>query len=195
MKVLLVGASGVLGRALLPHLHTHEVVGTTRTPGKLGMLRALGATGVVCDIYETGSLDNLARGFRPHLVINFLTDLSLGPGPLNTRIRREGGPVVASAARAAGARGLVVESIGFATPPRSAEAVSFLEQNALASGISAWVLRFGRLWGPGTWDATAPMSPCVHVETAGILAAQVILGIAPGVYIVEDGGVTAAFTP
>ena len=49
MKVLLAGASGALGRQLVPRLVAdgHEVVGTTRTESKLALLEELGATGVV----------------------------------------------------------------------------------------------------------------------------------------------------
>ena len=51
MKVLVAGASGVVGAELVPQLveRGHEVVATTRTPGKLEKLRALGAEPVLLD--------------------------------------------------------------------------------------------------------------------------------------------------
>jgi nucleoside-diphosphate-sugar epimerase len=52
LRILVAGATGVLGRATLPHLEGHEVVGLTRKREKLELLRALGVGGVVCDVYD-----------------------------------------------------------------------------------------------------------------------------------------------
>lgn len=180
----MVGASGVLGRATLPHLVGHAVVGTTRTQAKAAALTALGTRPEVCDVYQPGALERIARDFRPEIVVNFLTDLAAGPGPANSRIRIEGGPVVVGAAHAAGARRLVVESIAFATP--SQDAVSALEEGARASGVEAVILRFGRFWGPGTWAAVAPEAPAIHVARAGLLAARLIIDGPPGVHVVAE---------
>src|SRR5579872_825247 len=156
MRVFVVGATGVLGRALLAELRTHEVTGTARSAEKVAQLATLGARAAVCDIYEPGALRAAVMAAEPAVVVNALTDLSAGPGPKNQRIRREGGPIVVEAARAAGARRLVIESIAFPVPPADGEAVAALERGALESGLEAVILRFGRFWGPGTWSATAP---------------------------------------
>lgn len=184
MRILLVGASGVLGRATLPHLRDHDVVGTTRSAAKRDTLAALGATPEVCDVYDPGALERLALARRPEVVVNFLTDLAGGPGPGNNRIRRDGGPIVVAAARAAGARRLVVESLAFDAGPAATAAVAALEDGARASGLEALLLRFGRLWGPGTWDATPPPAPAVHIDEAGRRAAELILAGAPGVHVI-----------
>ncbi len=176
------GATGVLGRALLPHLAGHRVVGLTRWPAKLDALGALGAEGVVCDVYDRDALIEAARAARPEIAVNLLTDLADGIGPGNDRIRREGGPNVVDAARAAGARRLVVESVSFPLPGAAGEALAELEQGALASGLEALVLRFALLWGPGTWYERAPDGPAVHVEEAGLRAADLVLHGAPGVH-------------
>jgi len=186
MKILIVGASGVLGRAALPHLLRHEVMGTTRTPAKLPALAALGVRPEVCDVYESGALERIARAFAPEIVVNFLTDLAAGPGPANSRIRIEGGPIVVAAARAAGAARLVVESVAFAPPSQAA--VTALEDGALASGLDAVVLRFGRFWGPGTWSERAPEAPAIHVTEAGARAAQLIIDGSPGIHVVAEPG-------
>jgi nucleoside-diphosphate-sugar epimerase len=182
MRILIVGASGVLGRALIPNLSGHEVVGTTRSPEKRVLVEALGAVAVECDVYRPGALERIAREAAPDVVVNFLTDLSGGPGPANSRIRREGGPVVVRAAQQAAARRLVVESIAFDVPADSAVAVRELEQGAVDSGLEAVVLRFGRLWGPGTWSKSAPPAPAVSVADAGRRAAELILTAPPGTY-------------
>jgi len=185
MKLLVAGATGVLGRAFLPHAKGHEIVGLTRSPAKLSDLARLGAQGLLCDVYEPGALLAVARSFRPELVINFLTDLAAGPGPANSRIRREGGPAVVAAAQACGAQGLVVESVSFVLSPDSRDAVTTLETSALGAGIPTWILRFGRFWGPGTWDATPPAAEAIHVDEAGRRAAEAIFGQPPGIYVLE----------
>ncbi len=183
MRILIVGAAGVLGRATLPHLGGHDVTGTTRAPDRFASLTALGARAELCDVYEAGALARVARACAPDVVVNFLTDLAGGPGPANGRIRREGGPLVTAAARASGARRLVVESITFAGSADSAAAVAALEGNAVASGLDVVILRFGRFWGPGTWAETAPAPPAIHIAEAGRRAAALILGGNPGVHV------------
>ena len=61
MKVLVAGATGAMGKQLLPRLAAqgHEVVGTTRSQAKLGLVRDLGARGVVADVL--GSLPRRSR--------------------------------------------------------------------------------------------------------------------------------------
>jgi nucleoside-diphosphate-sugar epimerase len=186
VRILIVGAAGVLGRATLPHLAGHDVTGTTRSPEKRAALAALGARAEICDVYEVGALERVASACSPDVVVNFLTDLGDGPGPANSRIRREGGPVVTAAALASGARRLVVESIAFAVGEDSAAAVAVLEENCLGSGLDALVLRFGRFWGPDTWTHTAPEPPAVHIAEAGRRAASLILGGPPGIHVVTD---------
>ena len=184
MRILIVGATGVLGRATLPHLTGHDVTGTTRAAAKRASLAALGARAELCDVYEAGVLARVARACAPDVVVNFLTDLAGGPGPANSRIRREGGPIVSAAARASGARRLVVESIAFAGSADSVAAVAALEDNAVASGLDTLILRFGRFWGPGTWTEDRPEPPAIHVAEAGRRAAALILAGPPGVHVV-----------
>ncbi len=189
MKILVVGAAGVLGRATLPHLRGHDVVGTTRSAAKRDVLAALGARAEIADVYEVGAIERVARAFAPDVVVNFLTDLAGGRGPGNSRIRREGGPIVSAAARACGAQRLVIESIAFNPGVAiSTGAVEALEEDARASGLEALVLRFGRLWGPGTWDAAPPEPPAIHVAEAGRRAAALIVDVdgAPGVHVLTE---------
>jgi nucleoside-diphosphate-sugar epimerase len=184
MRILIVGAGGVLGRATLPHLSGHEIMGTTRTPAKLDSVAALGARPACVDVYDPGALARVACAFAPDAVVNFLTDLAAGPGPANARIRTEGGPIVSAAARASGARRLVVESIAFETAPASAAAVAALESDAAASSLSCVILRFGRFWGPGTWADQAPAPPAIFIADAGARAAELIVRGEPGVHLV-----------
>jgi len=50
MRILFAGATGVLGRATLPHLGAHDIVGLTRSAEKVPLLQELGAEALVCDI-------------------------------------------------------------------------------------------------------------------------------------------------
>jgi nucleoside-diphosphate-sugar epimerase len=175
----------VLGRALLPHLAGHDVVGLTRREAKLELLAELGVRGVVCDVYDRERLIAIARGARPEVVVNFLTDLAGGVGPENARIRREAGPYVVDAAHAAGAWRLVIESIAFPAGGEGQVAVEELERGALESGLEAVVLRFATLWGPGTWHPDAPEGERVNVQDAGRLAAEYVLHGPPGVHVID----------
>ena len=184
LTVLFAGASGVLGRATLPHLEAHDVVGLTRSPEKLELLRDLGAEAVLCDVYDHERLLRVALRVRPQIVVNFLTDLGAGSAEANNRVRREGGRNIRDAAEAADAARLVAESVAFALTGEAARALEQLEQWTREFRGEALVLRFGRLWGPGTAYETPPEPPTIHVHEAGAKAARLIADAAPGTYVV-----------
>jgi nucleoside-diphosphate-sugar epimerase len=78
MKVLLAGATGALGKQLVPRLVAdgHEVVGITRTQSKLGMLRELGAAGVVADLLDPEQVARVVAEAEPEVIIHQLTALN-----------------------------------------------------------------------------------------------------------------------
>ena len=184
MRILVAGATGVLGRATLPHLKRHQVIGLTRAREKLPLLRTLGAEGVVCDVYDSGELIRLAQERRPQVVVNFVTDLSAGISEANNRARREGGKNLVSAAEAAGSRRLILESVAFPLERPAAEALEQMEQTALESPIEVLILRFGRLWGPATFHQEPPEPPAIHIEDAGTRAATLIISGPAGTYVI-----------
>jgi nucleoside-diphosphate-sugar epimerase len=186
VRILIAGATGVLGRATLAHLTRHEVVGLTRSREKLETLHGLGAEPVLCDVYDYETLLRVTRRARPRIVVNFLTDLSAGSAEANNRIRREGGANLLEAAKATAAARLVVESIAFELEGDSGKAVDQLEQATLGFAGESVILRFGRLWGPGTYYRTSPRPPAVHIETAGARSARLLLHAHPGTYLVTD---------
>jgi nucleoside-diphosphate-sugar epimerase len=123
MRVLVAGATGVIGRPLVKQLREagHEVVGTTRSPERAEMVRDLGAEPVVVDARDTDALRGVVIEARPEVVINQLTDLpakldykraeqTFGP---TTELRGRAGPALAGAAAEAGARRLIVQSVCF----------------------------------------------------------------------------------
>jgi nucleoside-diphosphate-sugar epimerase len=184
MRIFLAGATGVLGRALIPYLSEHEVVGLTRDRAKIAALEELGVDAVLADAYDRVSLVRVIVEARPEVVVNFLTDLTGASSEPNARIRRVAGPSVVAAAQAASAERIVVESVAWPLDGESAEALSVLESSALQSGLGALVIRFGRLWGPGTWHAKPPEPPHVHITDAGRRAAALIIAATTGIEVV-----------
>jgi len=178
MKVFLAGATGAIGRPLVDRLLAagHEVVGTTRTQERAARLRAAGAEPVVLDALDADALRAAVLAARPDVVVNELTDLS---APMDTRryarwlagttrLRTEATRTLLDAARAAGTRRIVVQSITFVTAPAGpwvldeeapfnaampelSEPVAAMERSVVtAEGIEGLVLRYGYFYGPGT---------------------------------------------
>jgi 2-alkyl-3-oxoalkanoate reductase len=123
MRVLVAGATGVIGRPLVKALREegHEVVGTTRSPERANGLRELGVTPVVLDARDTAALRSAVIEAAPEVVINQLTNL---PNKMNFRraeetfgatneLRGTVGPALAGAAAEAGARRLIAQSVCF----------------------------------------------------------------------------------
>ncbi|HZO96161.1 MAG TPA: NAD(P)H-binding protein [Gaiellaceae bacterium] len=173
MRIFVAGASGVLGLRLVPLLVAagHDVAGMTRTPGKADRLRELGAEPVVCDVYDASALRDAVVAFGPEAVVHELTDLPDEEARIpeqagaNARMRREGTRNLVAAARAAGARRLLAQSIAWEPDREGAEAKADLERQVLEAG--GVVLRYGRLYGPGTYyEDTLPEPPRVHADEA-----------------------------
>jgi len=78
MKVLVAGATGAMGKQLLPRLVAagHEVVGITRSEAKLATIRSLGARGVVADVLDPDDVARVVAEAEPDVIIHQLTALS-----------------------------------------------------------------------------------------------------------------------
>jgi len=127
MRVFLAGATGVIGRRLVPMLVAdgHQVTGMTRSPEKVESLRAAGAEPVVADALDGAAVSAAVREAQPEAIIHQLTSLPQRIDPrrierdfaLNDRLRSEGTRLLVEAAHAAGARRIVAQSIAFAYAP------------------------------------------------------------------------------
>lgn len=127
MRVFLAGATGAVGRRMLPLLlrDGHEVTGTTRSHAKAEGLRAAGVRPAVVDVYNAVALAAAVAAARPEVIVHQLTDLPAGLKPelmaeglvRNARIRIEGTRNLVEAALRAGARRLVAQSIAFVYAP------------------------------------------------------------------------------
>lgn len=191
MRIFLAGASGVIGVRLVPLLMEagHEVAGMTRTPAKADALRQLGAEPVVCDAYDAEGLYRAVVAFGPDLVMHQLTDLpddeaSAAGSSANARMRREGTRNLLAAARAAGARRLVVQSVAWEPAGEGAVAKAELERMTLGAG--GVVLRYGRFHGPGTYhQEEAPPHPRIQIDEAALRTVE-LLDVPAGTYEVVE---------
>ena len=184
MKVLVSGASGAIGRFLIPQLVDagHEVVGMTRRQDKADALAELGARGVVVDALDRESVRRVVLDAAPEAVIDELTslprDYNLRDPHLydaNDEIRSKGTPALHDAAREAGARRFVMQSVAFLYAPEGdyvksedapmwldapmpfARSVGVLHDNEQRitsdPDVEGVVVRYGFLYGPGTYYA------------------------------------------
>src|SRR5436309_15209740 len=118
MRIFVAGASGALGKQLVPLLAGagHEVVGTTTSPRKLESLRALGAEPVVLDVLDAEAVGRAVSEAEPEVVVHEATALSgIGSNFRNfdqtfaatSRIRTKGTDNLLAGALAVGARKFV----------------------------------------------------------------------------------------
>jgi nucleoside-diphosphate-sugar epimerase len=223
MRVFLAGATGVIGRALVPLLIAagHEVTGTTRSPERAQAIAQAGATAAVVDVFDAASLRRAVLAAKPDVVMHQLTDLPdaqeqlAGAGERNSRIRSEGTANLVEAARAADVPRMIAQSIAFIYAPGpqphaetdplasdqegagalTARGVRALERRVTTTpGIDGIVLRYARLYGPGTWHPDWTLARdrgYLHVDAAAHAAVLAMSG-APGIYnIAEDDGVVS----
>ncbi len=179
MRVFLAGATGVIGRSLVPALIEagHEVIGTTRSPARAEQLRETGAGAVVCDALDAQALRRAVAEAEPQAIIDELTDIpaTLQPRRYKTqlaatnRLRREATRNLVGAAQGAGVGRLLAQSVAFAYEPsgdwvKDEEAPLALgaepPMNEVVDAVAALerqvleaggtVLRYGLFYGPGT---------------------------------------------
>lgn len=216
-RILVAGASGAIGRRLVPMLRDagHRVVGLARSARGVERLRSCGVESIQVDVYDVEGLAEAMFAVRPDVVVHQLTDL---PRPLdpahmreallrNARIREVGTRNLVEAAVAAGVRHIVAQSIAwaYAGPGPHGEddpldvaavgdraitirGVAALETRVLGTpGIDGAVLRYGRLYGPGTGVEKAPGSLALHVDAAARAALLAVERRARGVFNIADG--------
>jgi nucleoside-diphosphate-sugar epimerase len=181
VRVFVAGASGAIGRPLVRRLIAagHEVTGMTRRRERADEIEAAGASAVVCDVYDAKALNAAILRAKPEVLVHQLTSLpwELDPRKPETyaatnRVRTEGTRNLIEAARAAGARRLVAQSIATLYAPvggwvkseedpvlegvpghfgEAMNAILDLERQVTqAEGLEGLALRYGFFYGPHT---------------------------------------------
>ena len=175
MELFVAGATGVLGRRIVPQLlaEGHAVTALVRDQSQSRWLSELGADIVCGDAFDAERLRVLVVEAHPDVVVHQLTDLASGSSASNALLRTYGTRNLVDAAVAAGARRIVVQSIAWCYEPGDEPAAettaldvgaddrarrittgAVCAMEAAASEMPEWVvLRNGVLYGPGTWYA------------------------------------------
>jgi uncharacterized protein YbjT (DUF2867 family) len=173
VRIFVAGATGVIGVRLVPLLvaEGHEVAGMTRSPDKEDLLRGLGADPIVCDVYQAEALRNAVIDTGAQAIVHLLTDLPDGRAEIeafteaNARVRREGTRNLLAAAEAAGTSRFLAESVAWRLEGDAGAAVDELERTVLGAG--GVVLRYGQLYGPGTYfEHEFPEHPRIEIGEA-----------------------------
>jgi 2-alkyl-3-oxoalkanoate reductase len=154
VRVFLAGATGVIGRRLVPLLVAdgHHVTGMIRSPEKADALRAVGAEPAIADALDAGAVLAAMRSAHPDAVIHQLTSLPRRIDPrkierdfvLNDRLRSEGTRHLVRAARDVNARRIVAQSIAFAYAPGPAGTIHSEQDPLLGEQAPASFARSAR---------------------------------------------------
>jgi nucleoside-diphosphate-sugar epimerase len=180
MNLFLAGATGAVGRSLIPLLTSqgHTVTGTTRSPRKAGELRALGAEAVVLDGLDRRAVLDAVAAAQPDAIVNQMTALSglsdlrkfERAFALTNRLRTEGTQHLLDAAHENGVERVIVQSYtGWPyartggpvkteddpldpDPPAQMRTTldAIRRQEALVTEAGGVALRYGGFYGPGT---------------------------------------------
>jgi nucleoside-diphosphate-sugar epimerase len=189
MRVFVTGATGALGRHLVPALVAagHEVTATTRTPGKVALLREAGAEPVVLDGLDQRAVIAAVRAAAPEVIVHEMTALAglrsfRNPDKLfatTNELRTRGTDNLLAAAAEAGTRRVIAQSYAGAGPDkrpgplkteddlpdwrpiRSAmqgpAAIAHVEKTVPAQALEGLVLRYGGFYGAGASDVLVDM--------------------------------------
>jgi nucleoside-diphosphate-sugar epimerase len=218
MRVLLAGASGAIGMPLIRQLHAagHEVIALHNSPVGRDRLAATGATPVQVDVLDQAGLLAALAGQRADAVISELTALKKTPMrhqdmALTNRLRTEGTANLIAAARQAGARRFLTQSMVFGygygdwsgrvlteTDPFGPPGRGRFEQHLAAmraneqqvftaGGLDGIALRYGLFYGPG--PAGDAMVDGLRQRKLPVVRRS---GVQPWVYIDDAAAATAA---
>lgn len=218
VRIFVAGASGAIGRRLVPMLIAagHDVTGTTRSPDRAEALRAAGARPAVVDALDREALMHAVVAAGPEVVIHQLTDLGSDSGAepsadrvtRTARLRTDATANLVEAAIVAGAPRLIAQSLallyapgpephGEADPLGSTEpwmdlalpGVLALERLVTTNPrIEGVVLRYGLLYGPGAATMTPSGPTTAHVDAAASAAVLAIDRGSAGIFNIVDDG-------
>ncbi|MGL4238622.1 NAD-dependent epimerase/dehydratase family protein [Tabrizicola sp.] len=208
------GAFGAIGMRLVPMLLADgwTVMGMTRSRQRAESMQGLGVAAVQADASDADSVRSAVCDFGPDLLMHQLTDLPRDLSKLDDRalernaaLRKHGTRNLVDAAEAAGVTRIIAQSIAFDYAPGrkpyretdllagrlpsaspSSLGVISLEDQVTSSPIPSVILRYGRLYGPGT-GSDRPWGPAaVHIDAAAHAAALCARIEVAGVYNIAE---------
>ncbi|MFL6076070.1 MAG: NAD-dependent epimerase/dehydratase family protein [Mycobacteriales bacterium] len=210
MRVLVAGATGVIGRQLAPLLAEvgHEVVALARSDRRRPALGTAGVEFAPADALDRAAVAAAVAEARPDAVVHLLTTVPAEVNPrrlardlaLTNRLRTEGTRNLLDAAAEVGVRRVITQGLAYAYEPTGGPVkdedaplwtggpaqfrpvVAALAELERRTGAAAGglVLRFGQLYGPGSAFAAD-----------GAFVRQLRAGKLP---VVGDGGAVWSFT-
>ncbi|CAK7260859.1 dTDP-4-dehydrorhamnose reductase (plasmid) [Shinella sp. WSC3-e] len=217
-RLFLAGASGAIGTRVIPLLLSGgwHIMGMTRSQERADAMRSKGLDAVVADAFDGKTVNDLIVGFQPDVLMHQLTDLPRDLAKLdeaalerNAKVRKLGTHNLVEAAKNAGVKRLVVQSIAFDYVPETprphkeghqlagrlpgasatSDGVVSLEDQVSSSGIPFAILRYGRLYGPGT-GSDRPWGPAgIHIDAAALATALAARSDLSGIFnITESDG-------
>jgi nucleoside-diphosphate-sugar epimerase len=223
MRIFLAGATGAIGRRLLPLLLAdgHQVTAMIRSPEGEPQVERAGATAAIADALDAAAVRTAVLAARPDVIMHQLTALAGGDRAANAALRIHGTRHLADAAAAAGTGRFIAQSIAWVYEPGDKPATEDVPLNLDAAGTAGqtvqavaeleaqtarspqWVvLRYGTLYGPGTWyspgglfgqqardgqlTATADVSSFVHVDDAAAAAVAALTWPSGPVNVCDD---------
>lgn len=174
MKIFVAGATGVIGRSLLPMLikNGHIVFAMIRNTSQVEAMKKVGAIPVIADVFNRKAVFSVLEETNPDVVIHQLTSLSSWNFEDNAKIRTKGTRNLVDAAKNVGVQKIIAQSISwayepgdtFATEKDSLHITASMPRQVTVNGIlklekavtelpESVILRYGTLYGPGTWYA------------------------------------------
>ncbi|HEY8302389.1 MAG TPA: NAD(P)-dependent oxidoreductase [Jatrophihabitans sp.] len=183
MRVLLAGGTGVIGKQLVPLLTAvgHELFVLTRgDQDRVDHLAALGARPVIGDLLDPAVVTGIVRQAQPEAIVHMATAIPRELNPkrqpeqfaVTNRLRTEGLRNLVNAAEDVSPARLVVQGLAYAYDPATGgiatedaplwaeppaqfrtTAAALIELESITRAANGLVLRFGHLYGPGTFYA------------------------------------------
>ncbi|MBO1198545.1 NAD(P)-dependent oxidoreductase [Staphylococcus simiae] len=171
-KIFVTGATGLIGIKLVQRLKEegHEVAGFTTSENGQQKLDSVNCKSYIGDILKAETIDAALADFKPEIIINQITDLKNVDMSANTKVRVEGSKNLIDAAKKHNVQKVIAQSIAFMYEPGEGLATeetpldfnSTGDRKITVDGVVGLeeetarmdnyvILRFGWLYGPGTW--------------------------------------------
>lgn len=221
-KIFVSGATGLIGMRLTERLlkEGHNVAGFTTSENGKARLEKVGAQAFIGNILEPDTIEAAIKAFQPEVIMHQITDLKNVDMAANTKVRVEGTRHLADIALKYNVPRIISQSLAFMYEPGETLATEATPLDTNSSGdrkitvdgvigvesesqrlAHAVILRYGMMYGPGTWygkdgmiynqfkegnvQLSKGITSYVHIDDT-VEAAIKALDFEPGIYNVTD---------